>query len=42
VAFEKAQRAITPGQVLAIYHDERLLASAIYSANEMGRALLST
>ena len=42
VAFEKAQRAITPGQVLAIYQDERLLASAIYSAGEMGRAILST
>ena len=42
VTFEKAQRAITPGQVLALYQDERLLASAIYSASEMGRALLST
>jgi len=42
VTFAKAQRAITPGQVLAIYQDERLLASAIYSAGEMGRAFLST
>jgi len=42
VSFEIAQRAITPGQVLAIYQGERLLASVIYSACDMGRAFLST
>ena len=42
VVFKEAQRALTPGQVLAVYMDEQLVASGIYSESEMGRALLSS
>ena len=42
VLFKEPQRALTPGQVLAIYMDEQLVASGIYSIGEMGRALLSS
>ena len=41
ILFEEPQRALTPGQVLAIYIGEQLVASGIYSESEMGRALLS-
>lgn len=42
VEFEQPQRALTPGQVLALYEGERLVGSAIYSRSHLGRALLST
>ena len=42
IFFNEPQRALTPGQVLAIYIGEQLVASGIYSIGEMGRALLSS
>ena len=42
VTFEEPQRALTPGQVLALYQGERLVASGIYSLAPLGRASLST
>jgi len=42
ILFKEPQRALTPGQVLAIYIGEQLVASGIYSESEMGRALLSS
>jgi len=42
ILFREPQRALTPGQVLAIYMGEQLVASGIYSESEMGRALLSS
>lgn len=42
ILFKEPQRALTPGQVLAIYLGEQLVASGIYSECEMGRALLSS
>jgi len=42
ILFREPQRALTPGQVLAIYMGEQLVASGIYSECEMGRALLSS
>ena len=42
ILFKEPQRALTPGQVLAIYMGEQLVASGIYSECEMGRALLSS
>ncbi len=41
VVFERAQRALTPGQVLALYQGERLVGSGIYAHSSMGRACLS-
>jgi tRNA-specific 2-thiouridylase len=42
ILFKEPQRALTPGQALAIYMGEQLVASGIYSESEMGRALLSS
>ena len=42
VEFKQAQRALTPGQVLAFYHGEQLVGSAIYSHSNLGRASLSS
>jgi tRNA-specific 2-thiouridylase len=42
ILFKEPQRALTPGQVLAIYMGEQLVGSGIYSECEMGRALLSS
>jgi tRNA-specific 2-thiouridylase len=41
VHFTEPQRALTPGQVLAIYDGERLVGSGIYSHTCHGRASLS-
>ena len=41
ITFTKAQRALTPGQVLALYQGEQLIGSGIYSLQEQGRASLS-
>jgi tRNA-specific 2-thiouridylase len=41
ITFSKPQRAITPGQVLALYKGEQLVGSGIYSLQENGRASLS-
>ena len=41
ITFSKPQRAITPGQVLALYQGEQLIGSGIYSLQENGRASLS-
>lgn len=41
VHFSDPQRALTPGQVLAIYEGERLVGSGIYSHSSLGRASLS-
>lgn len=41
VHFTEPQRALTPGQVLAIYDGERLVGSGIYSHTSQGRASLS-
>ena len=42
VEFENAQRALTPGQVLAFYKGEQLVGSGIYSLSKFGRASLSS
>ena len=41
ILFKSPQRALTPGQILAIYDGERLIGSGIYSHSELGRAMLS-
>jgi len=41
VTFSEPQRALTPGQVLAIYDGERLVGSGIYAHSGKGRACLS-
>ena len=41
INFSEPQRAITPGQVLALYRGEQLIGSGIYSLQEYGRASLS-
>ncbi len=41
ILFKSPQRALTPGQILAIYKGERLIGSGIYSHSELGRAMLS-
>lgn len=41
IIFEVPQRALTPGQILALYEGERLIGSGIYSLSELGRAKLS-
>ena len=41
IIFKTPQRALTPGQVLAIYEGEHLLGSGIYSESNLGRAKLS-
>ena len=41
ITFSEPQRALTPGQVLAIYKGEQLIGSGIYSLQEHGRAALS-
>ncbi|NBU86894.1 MAG: hypothetical protein EBS13_06260, partial [Verrucomicrobia bacterium] len=41
ITFSEPQRAITPGQVLALYKGEQLIGSGIYSLQENGRASLS-
>ena len=38
VLFDQPQRALTPGQVLALYDGERLIGSGIYSHSYLGRA----
>ena len=42
ILFQSAQRALTPGQILAIYSEERLIGSGIYSHSELGRSMLSS
>ena len=42
ILFQSAQRALTPGQILAIYSGERLIGSGIYSHSELGRSMLSS
>ena len=41
ITFHFPQRALTPGQVLAMYKDERLIGSGIYSLSKLGRSKLS-
>ena len=41
ITFSEPQRAITPGQVLALYKGEQLIGSGIYSLQENGRASIS-
>ena len=41
ILFDKPQRALTPGQVMALYDGERLLGGGIYSLQNEGRASLS-
>lgn len=41
ITFAEPQRALTPGQVLALYDGEQLVGSGIYSLQEHGRAALS-
>ena len=41
ITFSEPQRAITPGQVVALYKGEQLIGSGIYSLQENGRASLS-
>lgn len=41
IRFIEQQRALTPGQVLAIYRGEQLIGSGIYSLQAEGRASLS-
>ena len=41
ITFSEPQRALTPGQILAIYKGEQLIGSGIYSLQEHGRAALS-
>jgi tRNA-specific 2-thiouridylase len=42
VTFKEAQRALTPGQVLALYRGEQLVASGVYSLSLLGRAAISS
>ena len=41
ITFSTPQRALTPGQVLAIYCNEQLIGSVIYKLQQQGRASLS-
>ena len=41
IFFDLPQRALTPGQILALYEGERLIGSAYYSKSAFGRASLS-
>jgi len=41
ITFDFPQRALTPGQVLAIYKGEKLIGSGIYSLSKLGRAKVS-
>ena len=41
INFELPQRALTPGQVLALYKGEKLVGSGIYSLSKLGRSELS-
>ena len=41
ISFESPQRALTPGQVLALYDGQRLIGSGIYSLSSLGRSNLS-
>ena len=41
IQFQKPQRALTPGQVLALYKGDRLIGSGTYAHSELGRAKLS-
>jgi len=41
VVFDEPQRALTPGQTLALYEGERLVGSASYAKVSHGRASLS-
>jgi tRNA-specific 2-thiouridylase len=41
VVFDEPQRALTPGQTLALYEGERLVGSASYAKASHGRASLS-
>lgn len=41
ITFDSPQRALTPGQVLALYESERLIGSGIYSLSTLGRSNLS-
>ncbi|MBT3668088.1 MAG: tRNA 2-thiouridine(34) synthase MnmA [Opitutae bacterium] len=38
IVFEKPQRALTPGQVLALYDGERLIGGGTYCQSSLGRA----
>ena len=38
VIFEAPQRALTPGQVLALYEGERLIGGGTYCLSSLGRA----
>jgi len=41
INFETPQRALTPGQVLALYKGEKLIGSGVYSLSKLGRSELS-
>ena len=41
IRFEEPQRALTPGQVLALYQGEQVIGAGIYSLQAEGRASLS-
>lgn len=41
IRFEEPQRALTPGQVLALYQGEQVIGAGIYSLQAKGRASLS-
>ena len=41
ITFSESQRALTPGQILALYKGEQMIGSGIYSLQEEGRAALS-
>ena len=38
IIFERPQRALTPGQVLALYDGERLIGGGTYCLSSLGRA----
>ena len=38
IVFDQPQRALTPGQVLALYEGERLIGGGTYCLSSMGRA----
>ena len=42
ITFDTSQRALTPGQVLALYDGERLIGSGLYSLSSLGRSNLSS
>ena len=41
IIFDSPQRALTPGQVLALYEGERLIGGGTYSHHSLGRADIS-